>query len=331
MHSKDWIPTFISPLKHEFEELIKFKRSQGYVYGEPACYRLKELDTYLDSLNHENPYIDQEVYDNWMKLNESVSKSTKAKYHVAISTLCDFLRMKGYEGFIQPESPNLKFKSEFIPYIFSNEEINRMFDVLINGIKKEPDNIHLKTFYILICLYYSCGLRKMEALNLKIKDYDKESKVITILNGKNDVSRIIPLSESMNNQLMKYVSSNRYENDEDYIFVGNKSKVYSEYLLYKNYHQLLTEASIPVRYDGKRQRIHDLRHTFCVKSLKQMEEKGFDLYTSLPILSIYLGHAHITETEYYLRLVQKEAEDVAKRAKHYIVGLYDKKDEFYEE
>ena len=40
-------------------------------------------------------------------------------------------------------------------------------------------------------------------------------------------------------------------------------------------------------------------------ALEQMQEKVFDLYTSLPLLSRYLGHKHITETEYYLRLLEE--------------------------
>lgn len=330
MHSKDWIPTFKSPLKDEFESLIKFKRSQGYVYSDPICYRLKELDEYLYSLNQKTPCINQEVYDGWMKLNKSISKTTKAKYYSAISILCEFLRMKGYENIIQPDSVNLKFKSEFVPYIFSIEEMNRMFDVLINKIHNNPTDISLKTFYILICLYYSCGLRKMEALNLKMENFNIGEKTLTILNGKNNVSRIIPLSESMYHQLMSYIELNSY-NEDDYIFIGVNSSRFSEHSLYNNYHKLLKEAHIPVRYDGKRQRIHDLRHTFCVNSLKQMEKKGVDLYTSLPILSVYLGHKHITETEYYLRLIQEEAENIAKKAQDYMSCLYSQKDEFYEE
>ena len=73
-----------------------------------------------------------------------------------------------------------------------------------------------------------------------------------------------------------------------------KPKHFKDRILYEMYHQLLKDAHIPIRYDGKRQRIHDLRHLFAIKSLKQMEDKGFDLYTSLPILSVYLGHKHIT-------------------------------------
>lgn len=50
MHSKDWIPEFKSPFKKELEDFIKFKRSNGYAYRDPICYRLKELDTFFGNL-----------------------------------------------------------------------------------------------------------------------------------------------------------------------------------------------------------------------------------------------------------------------------------------
>ena len=99
----------------------------------------------------------------------------------------------------------------------------------------------------------------------------------------------------------------------------------------KFFHQLLNDAKIPLTYEGKHQRLHDLRHTFCIHTLKQMEEKGFDLYTSLPILSVYLGHKSIVETEYYLRLVKSENENIINKSKNYTKNLYGKKHKFYEE
>ena len=75
--------------------------------------------------------------------------------------------------------------------------------------------------------------------------------------------------------------------------------------LYDAFHALLKEAGIPKRTDGRFQRLHDIRHTFCVHTLEQMQEKGFDLYTSLPLLCAYLGHKHVKETEYYLHFVEE--------------------------
>ena len=40
-----------------------------------------------------------------------------------------------------------------------------------------------------------------------------------------------------------------------------------------------------------------------MKRLNLWVQEGKDLNASLPYLSLYLGHAHLTETDYYLHLV----------------------------
>lgn len=68
--------------------------------------------------------------------------------------------------------------------------------------------------------------------------------------------------------------------------------------------------------------VQDGEYTFCVYALEQMQEKGFDTYTSLPLLSAYLGHKHIRETEYYLRLVEDRQNAVLEKAEEYTPGLF---------
>ena len=45
------------------------------------------------------------------------------------------------------------------------------------------------------------------------------------------------------------------------------------------------------------------RHTFAVKRLNLWVQEGKDLNAWLPYLSMYLGHTHLTETDYYLHFV----------------------------
>jgi len=52
--------------------------------------------------------------------------------------------------------------------------------------------------------------------------------------------------------------------------------------------------------------------TVC-HTLKEIADKGIDLYCSLPILSTYLGHSSITATEKYLRLTEELYPYIIKR------------------
>lgn len=327
--NKDKDFKFQSIFKKELSEFIIYKRSNGYKYSKPVIYRLCELDKFLLSLNNNNKIINQETVDKWLSTcNINNKETTKCKYFSVISQFCIFLRMNGYENIIQPDSNKLKFHSEFIPYIFTDDEIKRIF----NELKQELDinnDLDNNSFYILICLYYCCGLRLSEALNIKLSDYNVIKKTITIVDGKNNVTRLIPLNDSLNNILLNYLKIRK--SDNKYLFITNSNVQYYRSKLYEKFHSLLKKAKISVRYDGKRQRIHDFRHTFAVNALKQMQARGFDLYTSLPILSAYLGHKNIVETEYYLRLIQSEAENIPKHTSDYLKNLYNKKEVFYHE
>lgn len=73
-----------------------------------------------------------------------------------------------------------------------------------------------------------------------------------------------------------------------------------------NIHRLLLKrADIPYIGGGHGPRIHDWRHTFAVKSFKQMIDQGLDMYVALPVLSTYLGHKSIYATERYIRLTME--------------------------
>jgi integrase len=52
--------------------------------------------------------------------------------------------------------------------------------------------------------------------------------------------------------------------------------------------------------DSHGPRVHDLRHRMAVNTLLQWYREGVDVERHLPTLSTYLGHAHITDTYWYL-------------------------------
>ena len=287
------------------------------------------MDNFFVSLNTNDKVINQDIVDNWLLWCKDTNKDvTRGKYFSRISKFCKYLIIMGYENIIQPEARNIVYRSEFIPYIFSKKEIYKMNNVLLNKTNITEFN-NITTFYVMFNLYYCCGLRKCEVLNLRLKDLNYKDKTLLIENSKNNTSRIVPLTDKLFDLLSNYL--NIRNSDLEYIFISERNKKFNKQYVSTLFKKLLKESSIPPTYEGKTQRLHDLRHTFAVHTLRQMEEKGFDLYTSLPILSAYLGHKSIVETEYYLRLVKSENENIINKSKEYTKNLYGKKDEFYEE
>ena len=266
--------------------------------------------------------ITREMYESYTRRKPNEKETTTQKRQSAIRGFSNYLIMRGYENIYNGYDDTRIFKRDFIPYVFSEDETDRMFNVLIDACRNNRCHKN-DTFFAIMSLYYCCGFRKSEVQNLLVRDVDLQIGKITILGGKNDVSRINIVSGSLRTLLQEY--HNKYSISampEDYFFHGVKSKKCNDDFLYKRFQQLLTDAEIPPRANGDRQRIHDLRHTFCIRALEQMQRKGFDLYTSLPLLSIHLGHKHITDTEYYLRMLDEHFDGILQKSTDYIPNLY---------
>jgi integrase len=57
--------------------------------------------------------------------------------------------------------------------------------------------------------------------------------------------------------------------------------------------------------DSRGPRLHDLRHRLAIATLLRWYRGGVDVDRHLPQLSTYLGHAHVTDTYWYLTATPK--------------------------
>lgn len=151
-----------------------------------------------------------------------------------------------------------------------------------------------------------------------MKDLDFERHVIVLNKTKNGSQRLAPINRSMETVIRLYleyrdrIGLSNLASPESYLFTcplfGNQCK-----------RDLAITGS---RSSGKKPeyltrgtmkgRIHDIRHTACVHSLVKMLESGTDIYCYLPILSMFVGHKSIYETETYLRLTGEYYPDLMK-------------------
>ena len=58
--------------------------------------------------------------------------------------------------------------------------------------------------------------------------------------------------------------------------------------------------------------MHDLRHTFAVRSLEACRGGKEKIARHMLALSTYLGHAHLSDTYYYLQATPKLMEETAR-------------------
>ena len=305
---------FIGPFKNVAPLYIEYKKSLGYDCKSEVG-ELRRLDNYFFNHNIIDVKLTQEMVEEYGAKRENEATATQRKRLTLMKQFALYLIKLGYKDIYVHHIKSGKEDSNFKPYVFSNNEIKK----IINYIDLHQNDNNSNNDFVLpifIRFLYGCGLRKGELINLLNKDVDLKKRLIIIRNGKGHVERYIPLSESLYESYKIY---RKKLNVESPYFIcdlkGNKiSKHITEY-----FQKILVKLNI-LKPDRTVPRLHDFRYTFAVNALEKMEKIGQDIYTTLPILSKYLGHKNISATEHYLMLV-----------KDYFINITFKEEKYYKE
>lgn len=292
---------FVSCLNGLISGYIAEKRAVGYKFTKGASL-LKQLDIFLSTeWKLTDKKLSKEVVLQWTKKKPNEKESTRIHRISIIRGLAEYMSRMGYVSYIYPKSSIRINRYDYIPYIFSKEELKRIFYICDNyPISVFSPNRHL-VLPLLFRMLYGCGLRISEAVNLKLNDINLESGTLYIKETKFDKERIIPMAETLTERCHIYLNKAHILNMGDaFIFSSPYGGHYSESTIYKLFREILWKAGIS--HTGKGPRLHDLRHTFSVHCLKRWVLEGEDLTSLLPYLSIYLGHVDLRGTQHYLRL-----------------------------
>jgi integrase/recombinase XerD len=284
---------------------LSLKRGLGFKYlaGE---YELGKLDKIAHQREERSIGITKELADTVGAKGLNESDKSRANRIQILRQFAFFLNDTGHPSFVPSLPP---FKSSYTPYVFTQEEVLRIFTVC-DGIQTPHRNPHTDMFFlpVLMRLLYATGIRLGEALSLAVSDVDVEGGRLKVRDSKNGKQRLIPFSPSMALALkdyLKYRSQRPALKGVDHLFVRPDGNIPCYYNPYKWFRRILFKAGIS--HGGRKAgpRLHDLRHTFAVHSLAALAQKGVDLYYSLPILSTYLGHQSLCSTDKYVRLTQE--------------------------
>lgn len=298
-------PILMSGIFKEYaEEFIKFKQSQGYKYYSESKM-LHRFCQFTQQFHLNKPEITEEIVRIWLTPRDGEREKTRMHRFTCLNQFSIYLKQRGVEVAKLPHKSKWE-KSDFIPYIFTRDEISSIFHAS-DAVKATPQskNMH-KMLPVLIRLLYGTGLRVSESVKLLCSDVDLNKGILTIRQAKNMQDRIVPLSSS----LLKYCSDYRinvipWANEDDYFFMAPNRTILSPNTVYSRFRRILWDGKIPYKGKGNGPRLHDLRHTFAVHTLQKWSNNGEDIYSLFPILSTYLGHSSLNATAQYLRLTSE--------------------------
>ena len=187
------------------------------------------------------------------------------------------------------------------PYLYRDEEIGR----LIQAAKQlpSPKGLRAATYATLFGLLAVTGMRISEPIALDRSDVDLQQGSLTIRRSKFGKSRWIPLHPTTQAALVHYAELR----DRLYptpltpsFFLSERGTRLTSWSARWTFVQLSHQIGLRGPHDRHGPRLHDLRHGFAIRTLLNWYRSGADVEQRMPELAAYLGHAHVSDTFWYL-------------------------------
>lgn len=184
------------------------------------------------------------------------------------------------------------------PYIYSAQEIERLMAAA--ALLGPTGTIRPLTYFTLFGLLATTGMRISEALALELGDVTEDGLIIT--NTKFKKSRLIPIHTSTRAAIDRYLSARLpVMADTVALFVSNAGTPPRYDTVSALFRQISRKIGLRGAPGQPGPRIHDLRHSFAVRSLEQCPCNDDAVSRHVLALSTYLGHAHVGDTYWYLQ------------------------------
>ena len=199
-------------------------------------------------------------------------------------------------------------KNRRSPHIYTPDDLRRLLDAAAQLTPK--GSLRPATYVTLLSLLVSTGIRISEALSLQLDDITRDG--LLIRHTKFRKSRLVPLHATAREGLNRYVVR-RMEvgGDDRSVFVSMWGTRLAYSTVCAVFLHLIRSIGLRGEPGTSGPRIHDIRHTFAVRALEACDGGKDEIVRHILALSTYLGHAHLSDTYYYLHATPKLMEETA--------------------
>ena len=292
----------------QYLQTLGFAASTCFHYPYFVCGFLEYAEQ--QNLYQINLITTKTVWDYFTYLEQSKGKRTKQTFststlnHIfgAIDKFLEFLHQYGLNTAPLPPHYTLERTRKKPLRVLTHEEVQSLYNTVpqtytnarMPFAAREARQMAVK---LILDLCYGCGLRRSEAVNVKVSDVDFDRKVIHVRQGKNYKDRFVPMSQKVNESIKIFVYQYRrsFKQKAGYLYpfgVGAIAK----------YFEMLVKHSDSDSLKEKKPSLHTLRHSIATHLL----QNGMNIEH----IARFLGHSTLDTTQIYTHIVNEHGNEL---------------------
>lgn len=289
--------SFLSCFASRLNDYVALRRGLGFKFHTQAEL-LIQFDRFAHVQHHKGAITAQLVME--FATSGEVSDEHQARRYQVVRNFAE------YVANFEPKTPVLDPdflrppRKRPVAHIYTDNELLRLLDHAKKLSRRHP--IRGLTIHTIIGLGAACGLRVGEVARLDRANVDLSAGILSICGSKFNKDRLVPVHPSTLEVLRHYAEARDAhfgDVESPAFFLTLRASRYAKTTMHQDFWLVGRAAGLRAA-TGKGPRYHDLRHTFAVRRLAGWYREGRDLQAMLPVLATYMGHAHYTDTAYYL-------------------------------
>jgi site-specific recombinase XerD len=193
-----------------------------------------------------------------------------------------------------------------IPFIFSPEQARQLLHLAARLPDVPGTELRGPTFHALFATLYGLGLRVSEVCRLDVGDLDRRRRLLVVRDTKFDKDRLVPFGPRVGAMLDHYVLLRRAQGhdlaDGQPLFSAYAGRRMRRHRIGGVFRLLRPRLDLDLPTGASPPRVHDLRHSFAVRTLLRWYRTGINPTERLLHLSTFLGHVQPESTSVYLTI-----------------------------
>jgi integrase/recombinase XerD len=291
------------------DEYLALRRTLGFKLRHQTWW-LPDFVSYLEA--HGSSVITAELALRWACQPPGTSPGWWANRLAAVRQFARHHRAFDPRTEVPPPDLIPCRKQRLAPHLYTADEVS----ALMREARRLPHPARAASYATILGLLAATGMRVSEVLALDCHDVDWHRSLVTVRSSKFGKSRHIPLHVSTLEALRAYARQRdrlRPHRQSPGFFLSSTGTRVIQQNFQHAFLRLLRLTALD-RGPGRRPRIHDMRHTFAMKTVRDWYRAGIDVERRLPWLSTYLGHVSPSTTYWYLTATPELLALAGKRA-----------------